>query len=89
MRDVFGPGTVRATSLRLAARDYRRRQRRAMVMRAFLVVTLAASFFSSVALMSGKGPSSGAVATRAAPFDLDPVTTGSVTKPARLQPPTR
>jgi hypothetical protein len=89
LRHVLGPGTPRATSLRLAARDYRRRQRRAMVMRGLIVVTLAGSFLGSVVLMSRSGASSGAVATRAAPLELDPVTTGSVTKPARVQPPTR
>lgn len=83
LHQMLGPGTPRVTSLRLAARDYRRRQRRAMAMRALIVVTLAGSFFASVLLASRNGTPSGAVATRTAPFDPDAVTTGSVTTPGK------
>jgi hypothetical protein len=87
LRDVLGPGTRRVTSLRAASRHYRRRQQRAIARRALIVVLLAGSFFGSVVLMSGSGPSPSAVATRVAPLDLDPVTTGSITRPsARPRP---
>lgn len=90
LRDVLGPATLRVTSLTLASRDYRRRQRRAMAMRALIVVLLAGSVLAPVAFMGGKSPSPNPVATRLAPPDLDPVTTGSVVMPGKPpQPSTR
>jgi hypothetical protein len=86
LREVLGPGTPRATSLRIASRDSRRRQRRAMAMRALIVAVLAGSFFGSVALFSGDGSSPGPVAKRAVPVDADPVITGSI---AKQRPPLR
>ena len=83
LRHMLGPGMRRVTSLHLAARDYRRRQRRAMVMRALIVAALGGSFLGSVLLASRTDPPSGAVATRAAPVDPDPATTGSVGRPGK------
>jgi len=83
LHQVLGPGKPRFTSLRTASRQYRRRQQRAMARRALIVVVLVGSFFGSVVFLGGNNPSPSTVATRAAPLELDPVTTGSISKPRR------
>ena len=78
LRNVLGPAKPVVTSLRVASRDYRRRQQRGRIKRALIVATLAASFCGSAFLAGENGPSRNAVATRVAPADLDPETTGSI-----------
>jgi hypothetical protein len=52
LRSVLGPAKPRSTSLRLYSRDYRRRQARATVTRALVVLTLLGCFFGSAVVMS-------------------------------------
>ena len=82
LRGVLGPAKPVPTSLRAASRNYRRRQRRDRLTRALVVVTLAASFCGSAFLVSENRPSPTPVATRIAPTDLDPETTGSIGGPS-------
>ena len=72
LRSVLGPARPVVTSLRVASRDYRRRQRRGRLTRALVVVTLAASFCGSAILVSENRPSPTSVATPIAATDLDP-----------------
>jgi hypothetical protein len=81
LRSILGPGNPRVTSLRSATRDYRRRQRGAMLKRAFVVLALGAAFIGSAFMMSS---SPHAIATRALPTNVDPVATGSTAPHAPL-----
>ena len=78
LRGVLGPPKDRVTSLRVASRAYRRRQRRAMLGRALIVATLAACFCGSAFMTSGNNSLRRPQTARVLPADFDPVTTGSV-----------
>jgi hypothetical protein len=83
LRSILGPGKRRATTLQSAWRDHRRRQRRAMLKRAFLVLALGGSLVGSALMMS---PSPRPIAMPAFPGHIDPVATGSTAgrpKPSR------
>ena len=78
LRGVLGPPRPVVTSLRVASRDHRRRQRNGRIMRALIVGGLAASFCGSAWLVREIPLSASAVATRVAPATLDPEATGSI-----------
>jgi hypothetical protein len=78
LRSVLGPARPVATSLRVASRDYRRRQRHGRMKRALIVVSLAGSFCGAAIIMSENRPLTTAVATRTSPAGFDPETTGSI-----------
>src|SRR5215217_299604 len=52
LRSVLGPAKPRTTSLRTLSREYRQRQVRESVTRAFIVLALLAAFCGSAVLMS-------------------------------------
>ena len=61
LRSVLGPAKPRSTSFQQASREYRRRQRRARVTRAFIVFALLGLFCGSAVMMSDNlRPSPGA-----------------------------
>jgi hypothetical protein len=78
LRAVLGPARPGPTTLRLAARDYHRSRRRAMIKRALIVMTLTGGFCGSAFMMRANGPTPVVQAKRVSPADLDPVTTGSI-----------
>jgi hypothetical protein len=86
LRSVLGPTKPLITSLQVASRGYRRRQRTGRIRRALIVAGLAASFCGSAFLLSANRPSPGAVAARNTPAALDAETTGSIGTYARRLP---
>ena len=72
LRSVLGPAKPRATSLRTAARAYRRR--RAILGRAAVVLILLGCFLGSALFVGQKSHAPAAVAIMVA----DPVATGSI-----------
>ena len=76
LRGILGPAIPAETSLRKAARDWRRRQRLAVMQRASVVVLLLGSFlWVSAALTTPESPSSMTISARTSP---EPLATGSL-----------
>lgn len=76
LRGVLGPARLRATSLRAAARGYRRTRRRTILRRAAIVAVLLGGFLGSTHFVGQKRLAFAAVASRTVSA---PVVTGSIT----------